>query len=124
MPSPCVQFFNFDNIFATSLLFNTLWATYMAGKIRDHSYLTFAALGLPLAAFLIVYCGMPASIGCSASGCRERKCLGVRYDFYHALWHLASGLGEALESRVGEEAISGSVPLRENLLPHPFSSCG
>jgi len=90
-----LQFFNLDNLFATSLLFTTLYSLGLAAWIGDRGYFLMVVLGLPLAVFLISYCGMPARLHmCDRSGSGRRQCAGFKYDFWHALWHLVSGFGE------------------------------
>jgi hypothetical protein len=74
---------------------------------------TLGALGLPVAAFLIVYCGMPADIKInqhtglvstseySTYGSAVLYMCCIRsgrelYDTVHTMWHIASGLGPLL----------------------------
>ena len=89
-------YFNLDNTFATSLLFLTFYAGALAFHVKDHLQISLTLGGLPVAVFLIVYCGMPAiATRCHVSGAHIRQCAGNRYDLYHTLWHFASGLGTA-----------------------------
>ena len=88
-------FFNLDNIFATSLLFVFSY-TLMSSAHHNETYFTLGLLGLPVAVFLIVYCGMPADI---QLGGGELCCIRTGrplYDSVHMLWHLASGIGPLL----------------------------
>lgn len=94
-----MEYFNLDNIFATSLLmvFNYgLISSYHTHEI----YFTLAAIGLPTAVFLIVYCGMPADIRKKGTSGSDLLCC-IRtgrelYDTVHTLWHLASSVGPAM----------------------------
>jgi hypothetical protein len=87
-------YFNLDNIFASSLLFLTLYAGGLAIHVEDWAHCLATALGLPVAVFLIVWCGMPATLArdpCTGQG--TRQCAGPHYDDWHSAWHFASGLG-------------------------------
>jgi hypothetical protein len=89
------QFFNFDNIFATSHVVMFLYAIYDAYE-NHWEFFLLSAGGLPIAAFLLVYCGDPADV-------TKNEVPIVRYsrkiyDDYHTLWHLASGFGPMLVS--------------------------
>ena len=87
-------YFNLDNTFASSLLFLTLYASGAAIHVEDWSHCLATALGLPVAVFLIVFCGMPATLArdpCTGHGLRQ--CAGAQYDDWHTAWHVASGLG-------------------------------
>jgi hypothetical protein len=64
-------------------------------------YFKLGTLGIGVAAFLLVYCGMPAEI----SVVRETPdvCCYLRsdrklYNIVHSLWHLASGCGPVLST--------------------------
>lgn len=92
-------FFNLDNIFATSLLVVFVYVLCSSYYYHEIVFML-GALGMPVAVFLIVYCGMPADINlqkeimiggvcCTRSG-REL------YDTIHTLWHVASGGGPIL----------------------------
>lgn len=87
-----VRFFNLDNIFATSLLAVFCYALMSAYYLCEVFFLT-GVLGAPIAAFLLVYCGMPADVTIDNSGlCCTRKGRPI-YDIIHTLWHIVSGLG-------------------------------
>ncbi|GAB5033510.1 Hypothetical protein NocV09_01400440 [Nannochloropsis oceanica] len=115
-------FFNFDNTFASSLLLLTLYAGGLSIHVQDWAHLVATILGLPIAVFLIIFCGMPASLarepghgtgarGAVGSGtgclpCSEaarsgpdlgrpgfRLCAGAQYDDWHTAWHVVSGAG-------------------------------
>lgn len=59
-----------------------------------YEYALFVLFGLPLAAFFLAYCGMPADIkGDSASGKVTRVERPI-YDLYHTAWHFVSGFGK------------------------------
>jgi hypothetical protein len=90
------SFFNFDNVFAMSLMFVYLWS--MIHSYWNHEiYFNLGILGLPVCTFLISYCGMPADIvvvdevtGCCIRGDRPF------YNMVHSLWHVVSGSGVIL----------------------------
>lgn len=93
------MYFNLDNVFATSLLVSYCWSLYLAYGIYD-IYFYFGLLGIPVAIFLLVYCGMPADIHILKETLSTPFCC-VRsdrplYNSVHALWHLASGFGPLL----------------------------
>lgn len=118
------RFFNLDNIFATAMMFMFLWTLYDAFSSDDNLlYLLLGGLGLPVALFLLKYCGMPADIiaadkqplrqsgsaaGDSCSGtvllAASSSALTLccirdsreEYDLYHTLWHFASGAGPVM----------------------------
>lgn len=114
-------FFNFDNIFATTLLFIYVWSLISAYQFHsDPLHLTVASIGLPLAIFLLVYCGMPGDITILRDCLQCRRCqLGI-YRPIHSLWHIATGLGictaawHFYQCRIGN---TGSVS------NHPVSYC-
>ena len=97
------KYFNVDNVFATSLLVAFAWSMYLAYPFSP-AYFAFGTVGVPVAAFLLVYCGMPADIvpavgSTPASAfvvdmlcCFKRQDRPL-YNAVHALWHLASGVG-------------------------------
>lgn len=85
-------YFNLDNTFASSLLFLTLYAGGMAIHVEDWSHCLATAVGLPISAFLIIFCGMPATLArdpCTGYGIRQ--CAGAQYDDWHSAWHVVSG---------------------------------
>lgn len=89
-------FFNLDNTFATSLLVVFVYTIISAYFFHD-LYFRLGVLGMPVAVFLIVYCGMPAEIHLRSIPPNDFLCC-VRsgrelYDTVHNLWHLASGVG-------------------------------
>jgi hypothetical protein len=87
-------FFNFDNIFATTLLLNYIWSLISAYHfLVDSVHLTIASVGLPLALFLLVYCGMPGTITMLRDCLKCRRCQPEIYRPIHSLWHIATGLG-------------------------------
>lgn len=92
-------YFNIDNVFATSLLVAYGWSLYLSYGIYDE-YFAFGLIGIPVAIFLLVYCGMPAEISIvngstSQSFCCTRSDRPL-YNSVHAVWHLASGCGPIL----------------------------
>ena len=92
-------YFNVDNIFATSLLVSYCWSLYLSYGIFDE-YFTFGLVGIPVAIFLLIYCGMPAEITFVKDNKLSPLCC-VRsdrevYNSVHALWHIASGCGPLL----------------------------
>uniref|UniRef100_A0A7S3HNL6 Uncharacterized protein n=1 Tax=Spumella elongata TaxID=89044 RepID=A0A7S3HNL6_9STRA len=94
-----MEFFNLDNIFATSLLFTCVY-TLVSSYFTHEIYFIIGLMGLPTAMFLIVYCGMPADIRFKDIPGLEVVCC-VRtgrelYDTVHALWHLASSVGPCM----------------------------
>ena len=98
------MFFNLDNIFANSLLLIFLWATFWSFFFNSY-ILTAFVVGLHLAAFLFIYCGMPADLieesttikaTSKLRGSKFRRQLNLRYGYYHSLWHIVSGIGPFL----------------------------
>ncbi len=90
-----IRYFNLDNIFATSLLVVFGWSLCSSYYINE-AYFLCGVLGLPVAAFLLVYCGMPADVSLDATGkCCVRSNRPL-YDSVHTLWHLLSGFGPIL----------------------------
>jgi hypothetical protein len=88
------RYFNLDNIFATSLLVIFMWSMYLSYEYST-VYFNFGMIGIPVAGFLLVYCGMPADITTITNGA---MCCYVRedrplYNVVHACWHFASGVG-------------------------------
>lgn len=88
------KYFNLDNIFATSLLVIFVWSLYLSYEYST-AYFNFGIVGIPVAGFLLVYCGMPADISALTNG---SVCCYVRedrplYNVVHACWHIASGCG-------------------------------
>lgn len=93
------MYFNMDNIFATSLLVSYCWSLYLAYGVYE-AYFMFGMLGIPVAIFLLVYCGLPADIQIFKETLLTPFCC-IRsdrplYNSVHALWHLASGCGPLL----------------------------
>lgn len=88
-----IKFFNLDNIFATSLLAFYCWSLTSAYYYNEVVFLI-GTLGMPVAGFLLVYCGMPAEVIFTSPShdCCIRKSRPL-YDNIHTLWHLFSGLG-------------------------------
>lgn len=89
------QFFNFDNIFATSQFFVFGRTLYEAWHNDSSYYFAFGVGSLPIALFFLVYCGDPAEIIKGDNVIRESRKI---YEDYHTLWHLASGCGPILAS--------------------------
>ena len=92
-------YFNLDNVFATSLLVTYVWSLYIAYGIYE-AYFIFGLVGIPVAIFLLIYCGMPAEITIGkqilgAPFCCVRSDRPL-YNSVHALWHIASGCGPLL----------------------------
>ena len=92
-------YFNLDNVFATSLLVTYVWSLYIAYGIYE-AYFIFGLVGIPVAIFLLIYCGMPAEISIGkqildAPFCCVRSDRPL-YNSVHALWHIASGCGPLL----------------------------
>jgi|EP01033_Poteriospumella_lacustris_P012824 hypothetical protein len=106
------KFFNLDNIFATSHVFLFGYTWYHAWH-ADLTYFLLGSASLPVAIFLLVYCGDPADI-MSSSGVLltsetlssiqsssktpiQRHSRGI-YDQWHTYWHVVSALGPVLVS--------------------------
>ena len=88
-------YFNIDNVFATSLLVAYCWSLYLSYGIYE-GYFAFGLIGIPVAIFLLAYCGMPAEISImKGSVCCIRSDRPL-YNAVHAVWHLASGCGPIL----------------------------
>ena len=92
------MFFNLDNVFATTLLNIFMWSLIQAYRHGHDTYFLLGALGLPVAIFLIVYCGDPADIAFvkQLTGCICVRSGRKLYDDVHTLWHFASGVGPFL----------------------------
>lgn len=93
------KYFNLDQIFATSLLVTYGWSLYLSYSV-NRAYFMFGFIGIPVAIFLLVYCGMPAEIlmlkeTLSAPFCCIRSERPL-YNSIHALWHVVSGCGPLL----------------------------
>lgn len=89
------RYFNFDNIFATSLLVLYGYSVH-SSYYHNEAYFLLGMMGLPVALFLIAYCGMPADITIDKlSQCCLRTDRPM-YNTVHTLWHLASGVGPLL----------------------------
>lgn len=106
------QYFNLDNVFASSMVL--MYGVTLASSLsRLREYFLFGCLGLPVASYLLVTCGMPAEITAVntdkkstikkylyevtqyevvASLCCIRSD-NPTYELLHTLWHLASGVG-------------------------------
>jgi hypothetical protein len=91
-------------VFATSLL--VLYGYSLWHSIgRDELYVQLGCIGLPVCGFLFVYCGLPCEVRAFTLGTDAKTGLGLMcctrddiplYNFYHTLWHLASGVGPLL----------------------------
>ncbi len=92
-----VRYFNLDNIFATSLLVIFMYSL-VSSYYLNQTYFLAGVLGLPVAAFLLVYCGMPADVTMDASGTCCTRSSRPLYDSVHTLWHLVSGTGPVLSA--------------------------
>ena len=92
-------YFNLDNIFATSLLVSYCWSLCIAYGAYE-AYFIFGLVGIPVAIFLLVYCGMPADITIIKNASPGPLCCTRSdrplYNSVHALWHVASGCGPLL----------------------------
>jgi hypothetical protein len=92
-------YFNIDNVFATSLLVAYGWSLYLSYGVYD-GYFAFGLVGIPVAIFLLIYCGMPAEISITNGSTAQSFCCTRSdrplYNSVHALWHLASGCGPIL----------------------------
>ncbi len=90
-----IKFFNLDNIFATSLL-----VVYSCSLLSSFSvcqeYFLLGMIGLPVAAFLLVYCGMPAEVSLDTTGFVCTRTERTLYDKIHTLWHVISGMGPVM----------------------------
>lgn len=116
------KFFNLDNIFATSHVFLFAYTWHHAWQ-HDGSYFLLGSASLPLAIFLLVYCGDPAEIlrdksliiltdalhhSNSSKSPSHRALLHpskqplrqsrALYERVHAYWHGVSALGPVLVS--------------------------
>ena len=86
-------YFNADNILATSvavIFIRTLILSFMYYDDNEILCIT-GTVGLFIAAFLLVYCGMPAVIT-ELNGCSVRN-INPAYALIHSVWHLISGFG-------------------------------
>jgi hypothetical protein len=84
-------YFNMDNIFAMTSFFVGIYSIYDSFFL-NLTYFTAAAVALPIMMFVIIYCGMPADIVYSSTCLCCRRSSG-KYDTWHSLWHVLSGLG-------------------------------
>jgi hypothetical protein len=117
------KFFNLDNTFATSHVFLFAYTWYHAWH-ADATYFLLGSASLPVAVFLLVYCGDPAELQSlsglivtsqtlsvynvaskiSANAGKPPKETGLQrlsrslYDQWHTYWHLVSALGPVLVS--------------------------
>jgi len=86
-------YFNADNILATSIgviYLRTLYISFI--YYHDNELLCISGtLGLFIAAFLLVYCGMPAIITIKSDCCI--RSINPFYAFIHTIWHIISSLG-------------------------------
>ena len=92
------MYFNLDNIFAMGQLLIYGWSLFLAFTNDNEvsEYLLIGVIGIPVAIFLLVYCGMPAEISWNESkGCCIRSSSSI-YDFVHSIWHIVSGLGPGI----------------------------
>lgn len=94
------QFFNVDNIFATSKLVLCLYA--MTHSIDNWpEYAILGVVSCPLVAFLFVICGDPSELVSIPSSDDPNVMCCVRnertaYQTYHSIWHVFSGMGPIL----------------------------
>jgi hypothetical protein len=89
------QFFNFDNIFATSKLILFIYTAIHAVDVYP-AYAWAALLGAPWTLFVFVYCGDPADVLSLPTSSGELHCIRSErsiYDTWHSVWHVLSGLG-------------------------------
>ncbi len=90
-----IKFFNLDNIFATSLL--VIYSCSLASSFSVcKEYFLLGVFGLPVAAFLLVYCGMPADVALNSTGSVCTRNGRSLYDNIHTLWHVVSGIGPVM----------------------------
>ena len=92
-------FFNFDNIFATSLLIIYGWSFY--SSVVHHVLPTYAAcgiLGLPLSLYFLAASGMPGEIQILRQSLTCLRCQPEKYSLLHSVWHIVGGLGLLLPS--------------------------
>jgi len=97
------QFFNFDNVFATSHVMMFGYAVFDAWQNNEWTFFTFTVCAAPIAVFLLIYCGDPAEV--TKDTVPIVRYSRKLYDDYHTLWHFASGFGPVLVSFyfVGQE---------------------
>lgn len=83
-------FFNFDNIFASSMFFVYIYS-WVCSYQYDSLYFALGLIGLPLSTFLFIYCGSIALLEYDSEGkCIERKD-NPHYNRIHCLWHFITG---------------------------------
>lgn len=92
-------YFNFDNIFATTLLLLYTWSFLLSIQY----YLSLAhvwcgLVGLPLAVYLLVASGMPGVIKIDTLTNECIRHQPSKYAPLHTIWHVVSGLGLILMS--------------------------
>lgn len=90
-----MNYFNLDNIFATSLLLIFLY-TLVSSYYYNEIYFMLGVIGLPVCIFLLSYCGMPADITYTFKLNQILCCNRIErsgYETYHNLWHISSGIG-------------------------------
>uniref|UniRef100_A0A7S1XWR7 Uncharacterized protein n=1 Tax=Phaeomonas parva TaxID=124430 RepID=A0A7S1XWR7_9STRA len=83
-------FFNVDNVFGLSLGCTVFVAVKLAWDRGVMWYVIVNVLVLPVAGFLLVYCDFPGVV--VRQGEKARRLAHERYDFWHAVWHAASGV--------------------------------
>ena len=95
------RFFNFDNVFASVHFFVYIY-TLCDSQDKFFFYFLFGAITFPIAAFAMIYCGLPADVVLPPSEVDTGKSSDpVRYsrevyDTWHTVWHLSSGCGPLL----------------------------
>ena len=129
------KYFNLDNVFASSLMVffvHSLVSSYT----HNETYFLLGMLGLPVAVFLLVYCGMPSDVIPMSTDKSTDKlsqtsyfcCLRTDrplYNFVHVLWHLASGVGPIISMwYFNSLQVRGITDPYINILPELGVLCG
>ena len=108
-------YFNADNILATSIaviFIRTLILSFI--YYDDNEILCIVGtVGLFIAAFLLVYCGMPAIIT-EQNGCCFRDINPV-YALIHSIWHLVSSFGPLFSILIFQNLKQNAI-IRENTI--------
>lgn len=88
------KFFNFDNIFATTH-FIIFAFTMLHSWDESFIYFSIGAGMLPVAVFMLIYCGDPANIVKDSldTNMEVVRYSRTRYDDWHTYWHIVSGFG-------------------------------
>lgn len=89
------EYFNFDNIFASSLFFIYFY-TWISSYPTVPTYFYLGMIGLPLAIFFLIYCGLPAIIEYDDNGKPVKRKDNFHYHIPHVIWHIITSIGSLL----------------------------